>query len=185
MIKKFIILFFIIFSFSFSNYNDINDINDLTMTVHESTIQGSKKINKVYLIKYKLPDKLRKEMLEPKSHKGEIFIYKNDKKITYLPIFDEKIIDEASVDENIVSEFIKLFQKTYKKNPTFREKYNNSKKLLVKKDNLNIKILKFDIFSNYRMPVEMEIYDGDIFVGELKFYNVNINSGIKKSEFDI
>ncbi|MDP0493193.1 MAG: hypothetical protein Q7K48_02615 [Fusobacterium sp. JB021] len=185
MIKKIMFLFFTIFSFSFSKYNDINNIKDLTITVHEATMQGRKKTNKTYLIKYSLPDKLRKEMLEPKSHKGEIFIYKNNKKITYLPIFDEKIIDDASVDENMISEFITLFQRTYKKNDSFKEKYNNSKNLLVKKDNLNIKILKFKVFSNYRMPVEMEIYDNDIFIGELKFSNVKINSGINKSEFDI
>lgn len=185
MIKKIILLFLTIFTFSFSKYNDINNIKNLTMTVKESTIQGMKKTNKTYLIKYLLPDKLRKEMLEPKSHKGEIFIYKDNKKITYLPIFDEKIEEKASVDENMISEFIKLFQRTYKKSPSFKEKYDNSKNLIIKKDNLNIKILKFNVFSNYRIPVEMEIHDNDIFIGTLNFSNVTINSDIYKKEFDI
>lgn len=185
MIKKILILFLVIFSFSFSKYNDINNIKNLSITVKETTKQGKNTINKTYLIKYILPDKLKKEILEPSSHKGEIFIYKNNKKITYLPIFDEKIIDEATVDENIIGEFIKLFQRTYKKDSSFRNKYNSSKNLIIKKENLNIKILKFNVFSNYRIPTEMEIYDNDIFVGQLIFSNVKINSQIPKSEFDI
>lgn len=185
MIKKISVLFFIIFTFSFSKYNDITNIKNLSMKVEETTIQKKEKTKKTYLIKYLLPDKLKKEMLEPKSHRGEIFIYKNNKKITYLPIFDEKIEEQASIDENMISEFIKLFQRTYDKSSSFKEKYNTSKNLIIKKDNLNIKILKFNVFSNYRIPIEMEIYDNDIFVGTLKFSNVIINSGISKKEFDI
>lgn len=184
--KKIMLLFLIIFSFSFSKYNDISNIRSLVMSVKEDiNSKGKKNTSKIYLIKYNLPNELKKETLEPKTHKGEIFIYKNNKKITYLPILNEKIEEEASIDENQVSNFITFFQKKYKSDETFKKKYNISEKLIIKKENLNLEILEFKIFSNYKLPVIINIYENDMLIGTLTFSNIEINRAIPKSEFDI
>lgn len=184
--KKIMLLFLIIFNFSFSKYNDISNIKSLIMSVKEEVYtQGKKSTSKIYLIKYNLPDELKKETLEPKTHKGEIFIYKNSKKIIYLPILNEKIEEEASIDENQVSSFINFFQKKYKNDEIFQKKYNSSETLVIKKEYLNLEILEFKIFSNYKLPVKIKIYENDMLIGTLTFSNVEINKTIPKSEFDI
>ncbi|WP_027128829.1 hypothetical protein [Fusobacterium perfoetens] len=181
------LLFFIFISvFSFSeDYRDINNIKTLKMLVNEKNFNNNKSTEKTYDILYKLPNMLKKTMLEPKSHKGEIFIYKDNKKIVYLPIFNQLIEENNVEEENYIVDTITFFQKKYKNDSEFKKIYNTKNKFQVKKENLNLNILKMENIEGYRLPVEIKIYDKDILIAHLKLSNITINKNISESEFKI
>ena len=124
-------------------------------------------------------------MVEPKSHKGEIFIYKDNSKTVYLPIFDQVIKEEDIDEENFLVETIKYFQENYKKSSSFRKIYDTEKNFTVKKENLVFEILKMGEFDGYRLPVHLKIYDGKILLAELKISDIKVNINISESEFQI
>lgn len=184
--KILIVLYYIVlFSSLFGKNNDINTIKNLNMRVREINKYSGKNIEKIYNVKFILPDILKKEIIEPSKHKGEIFIYKGGKKITYLPIFDEKIEEEANIDENILSETIKLFQSEYKNNLEFKRDYDLGKKIKIKNRDYEIELDKYLNVSDYKIPTKINIYEDKNIVGEIYIETVKINTSIKKSEFEI
>ena len=84
--KKIILaIFFALCSFSFAEVKNISDIKSLDLIVREKTFINKRSEEKVYNIKYVVPNLLRKEMLEPQSHRGEVFVYADDtKKLIFL-----------------------------------------------------------------------------------------------------
>ncbi|NME36114.1 MULTISPECIES: hypothetical protein [Fusobacterium] len=181
------LLFFIFISiFSFSEESkDINTIKTLKMIVNEKSFNNNKSNEKTYDILYRLPNVLKKTMLEPKSHKGEIFLYKDNKKIVYLPIFDQVIEENNIEEENYIVDTITFFQKKYKDDSEFKKLYNTKNKFQVKKENLNLDILKMENIDGYKLPVEIKIYDKNILIAHLKLSNIVINKNISESEFKI
>ena len=90
-------IFFLMTIVSFSEDKNITLIKNLKLLVNEKTFVNNKATSKSYEVTYSLPDTLKKVMTEPKSHKGEIFIYKDNTKTVYLPIFDQ-VIKEDNID---------------------------------------------------------------------------------------
>lgn len=180
-----VLYYIVLFSSLFGKNNDINNIKNLDMRVREINKYSGKNIEKVYNVKFILPDILKKEIIEPSKHKGEIFIYKDGKKITYLPIFNEKIEEKANVDENILSETIKLFQSEYKNNLNFKKSYDLGKKIKMKNRNYEIELDKYLNVSDYKIPTKINIYEDKDIVGEIYIETVKVNTSIKKSEFEI
>ena len=124
-------------------------------------------------------------MLEPQSHRGEVFVYADDTKKTYLPVFDEVTEDKAVPEENLVIDTIVLLQNKDRKDEKFRKLYNNGKLVRIRNDNVIIEPQKMELIDNYYIPVFIKIFDGDILVAELKIENVKINSEISRKEFEL
>lgn len=185
MKKFFVFIYFLISIVSFSEDKNITLINTLKMIVNEKTYVNNKSTEKTYELVYLLPKTLKKVMVEPKSHKGEIFIYKDKTKIIYLPIFDQITREENSQEENFIVETIRFFQENYKKNNSFRKIYENEKSFRVSKENLKFEILKMEKVDGYKLPVYLKIYENDILLAELRLSEIKINEKISESEFDI
>lgn len=184
--KKIILsIFFVIFSFGFAKVNNISEIKTLDLIVQEKTFFSNKSEEKVYNIKYVIPNLMKKEMLEPKSHAGEIFVYANDVKKTYLPIFDQVIEDKALPEENLIIDTIALLQDKDKKDENFRKLYNSGKLVRIKNKNVTIEPKKTQLIDGYYIPVSIEIYDGDILAATLTLKNVKINQNIDRKEFEL
>lgn len=178
-------IFFLMTIISFGEEKNITFVKSLKLLVNEKTFVNSKTSVKSYELTYSLPNTLKKVMTEPKSHKGEIFIYKDNTKTVYLPIFDQVIKEDNIDEENFLVETIKYFQDNYKKSENFRKIYNSEKSFSVKKDNLVFDILKMEEFDGYRLPTHLKVFDGKILLAELKISDVMVNIQIKESEFEI
>lgn len=185
MKKLILAVFFMIFSLGFAEVKNISDIKTLDLIVREKTFFNKKSEEKVYSIKYVVPNLMRKEMLEPKSHQGEIFVYADDTKKTYLPVFDEVHEDKAQPEENLIIDTIVLLQNKDRKDEKFRKLYNSGKLVRIRNDNVRIEPQKMELIENYYIPVFIKIFDGDTLIAELKIENVKINREISKKEFEL
>lgn len=185
MKKLILVVFFMIFSLGFAEVKNISDIKTLDLIVREKTFFNKKSEEKVYSIKYVVPNLMRKEMLEPKSHQGEIFVYADDTKKTYLPVFDEVHEDKAQPEENLIIDTIVLLQNKDRKDEKFRKLYNSGKLVRIRNDNVRIEPQKMELIENYYIPVFIKIFDGDTLIAELKIENVKINREISKKEFEL
>lgn len=184
--KKLIIsLFFFICSFSFGEVKNISDIKTLDIIVKEKVFINKKSDEKIYNIKYVVPNLMRREVLEPKSHEGEIFVYADDTKKTYLPIFDEVIEDEAVPEENMVIDTIVLLQNKDRKDEKFRKLYNSGKLVRIRNDNVTIEPQKMELIDGYYIPVYIKIFDGETLAAEIEIENVKINTEIDRKEFEL
>ena len=190
--KKLILsLLFLICSLSFAETSkdvqvkNISDIKTLDLIVQEKTFLNKKSDEKVYNIKYIIPNMMRKEMLEPQSHKGEIFVYVDDTKKSYLPIFEQVLEDEAQPEENLIIDTIILLQNKDRKDEKFRKLYNSGKLVRIRNDNITIEPKKTELIDGYYIPVSMKILDGDTVVAELTLKDVKINQKIDRKEFEL
>lgn len=190
--KKLILsLLFLICSLSFAETSkdvqikNISDIKTLDLIVQEKTFLNKKSDEKVYNIKYVIPNMMRKEMLEPQSHKGEIFVYVDDTKKSYLPIFEQVLEDEAQPEENLIIDTIVLLQNKDRKDEKFRKLYNSGKLVRIRNDNITIEPKKTELIDGYYIPVSMKILDGDTVVAELTLKDVKINQKIDRKEFEL
>lgn len=179
------LIFFLISLLSFGIEKNLLSIKTLKLSVNEKTFSNNKTIEKSYDLVYSLPNTLKKVIKEPKTHKGEIFIYKDNIKLIYLPIFDQVTKEENVQEENFLVETIKFFQENYKNNKSFKEIYDNKKNFRIKKENLEFEILKMTETDGYRLPNHFKIYEGKNLLAELKVFDIKVNEKILESEFEI
>ncbi len=185
--KKTITFFLIFISLTFTSFasKDINEIKTLRMSIKEIGYMTNKKIEKAYNIVYSSPSSIKKIMLEPKSHKGETFIYKDGTKTVYLPIFNKTYIEEDSSDEHVMIDLFRFFQDNYKKNKEFKKFYSTKNSFKVKKENLNIEIIKMSEINDFRIPTKLKIYDGEILLLDLSVNYAKVNDIVPESEFSL
>lgn len=186
MKKILFFIFLLMFSMSFSKENKINNISEiktLELVVNEETFINTKSEKKLYTLKYVVPNFLKKEMIEPKSHKGEIFVYNNGIKETYLPIFDEVIRDEKAPEENFVIDTISLLQNKDKNDKSFRKLYNSGKNIQIRNNKILIKLENMVLVKNCYMPSQIRIFEGDSLIGKLMISDIKINEKIDEKEF--
>ncbi len=184
--KKIILaVFLIISSFALGEVKNISDIKTLDLVVKEKTFINKKSEEKIYNIKYVVPDLMRKEVLEPVSHRGEIFVYSDDTKKTYLPIFDQVTEEAAEPEENLVIDTIVLLQNKDRKDEKFRKLYNSGKLVRIRNDNVIIEPQKMELIDNYYIPVFIKIFDGEILAAEIRIQDVKINTEIDRKEFEL
>ncbi len=181
--KRILIISLFIFSSFFSYGAELNQIRNLTTKVSESLkINGKEKKSK-YNLFYIFPNFMRKEIIEPKFNKGEIYIYNQDKKIVYLPLFEQTTEEEIKDNENDILNTIKFILNKEKEDEKFKNDYYSKKvENIVLENNTLIKIDKLKMFNGYLLPTIFKIYDGDILVAELKIENYEVNSDIRIEE---
>lgn len=182
--KKFIILLFIfIQGLVFSTTKSLLDIKTLKFDVVEKTNVKSKKREISYKIDFMLPNKIKKEVTAPELNKGEIYLYdySANKKVVYLPMFNEvketQIIDE----ENRIIKAINKIIEEEKKNKEFSKNYNAKKpQSLNIDDQVIVDILSYVEVEGYILPEVVDIKDDGTKVGNIKISNIQINPKLEE-----
>ncbi len=185
--KKFIILLFIfIQGLVFSTTKSLSDIKTVKFDVVEKTTVKSKKKEISYKIDFELPNKIKKEVTAPELNKGEIYLYDYaaNKKVVYLPLFNEvkenKIID----DENRIIKAINKIVEEEKKNKDFSQKYYSKKPQSLNIDEqVSIDILSYIEVDGYIFPEVVEIKDKGTKVADIKISNLKINPILDSKTF--
>lgn len=182
MRKIIVVLYLIIVSIVFAKLNDISMLNDLSCEIVEKIYINSKTKERRYSIEYIAPDYLRKRMLFPEINKDEIYQYEKDNGFSYIPIFDEIVkLDEAEIGGFL--SIIELIKNSVEKNKKIRSLYYKKQlKELPYLENYKIKIKKYDIFSNYLLPVSLDIYEKNSKIMSLELKNIKVDSSLKRKD---
>ena len=182
--KKFLILLFILVQgLVFSATKTLSDIKTVKFDVVEKTTVKSKKKEISYKIDFELPNKIKKEVTAPELNKGEIYLYDYtaNKKVVYLPLFNEVKENEIVDDENRIIKAINKIIEEEKKNKNFSQKYYAKKPQSLNIDEqVSINILSYIEIDGYVFPEVVEIKDGGTKVGNIKISNIQINPKLEE-----
>ena len=185
--KKYLILLFILIQgLVFSATKSLSDIKTLKFDVVEKTNIKSKKREISYKIDFILPNKIKKEVTTPELNKGEIYIYdySKNKKVVYLPMFNEVKETQIVDDENRIIKAINKIIEEEKKNKNFSQKYYAKKPQSLNIDEqVSINILSYLEIDGYIFPETVEIKDGGTKVGDIKISNLKINPILDSKTF--
>ena len=177
--KKFLILLFILVQgLVFSATKTLSDIKTVKFDVVEKTTVKSKKKEISYKIDFELPNKIKKEVTAPELNKGEIYLYDYtaNKKVVYLPLFNEVKENEIVDDENRIIKAINKIIEEEKKNKEFSKNYNAKKPQSLNIDEqVTVDILSYIEVEGYILPEVVDIKDGGTKVGNIKINNIKIN----------
>ena len=182
--KKYLILLFILIQgLIFSATKSLSDIKTLRFDVVEKTNIKSKKREISYKIDFILPNKIKKEVIAPELNKGEIYIYdySKNKKVVYLPMFNEVKETQIVDDENRIIKAINKIIEEEKKNKEFSKNYNAKKPQNLNIDEqVTVDILSYIEVEGYILPEVVDIKDGGTKVGNIKISNIQINPKLEE-----
>ena len=182
--KKYLILLFILIQgLIFSATKSLSDIKTLRFDVVEKTNIKSKKREISYKIDFILPNKIKKEVIAPELNKGEIYIYdySENKKVVYLPIFNEVKETQIVDDENRIIKAINKIIEEEKKNKEFSKNYNAKKPQNLNIDEqVTVDILSYIEVEAYILPEVVDIKDSGTKVGNIKISNLQINPKLEE-----
>ena len=182
--KKYLILLFILIQgLVFSVTKSLSDIKTLKFDVVEKTNIKSKKREISYKIDFILPNKIKKEVTTPELNKGEIYIYdySKNKKVVYLPMFNEVKETQIVDDENRIIKAINKIIEEEKKNKEFSKNYNAKKPQSLNIDEqVTVDILSYIEVEGYILPEVVDIKDSGTKVGNIKISNLQINPKLEE-----
>ena len=182
--KKYLILLFILIQgLVFSATKSLSDIKTLKFDVVEKTNIKSKKREISYKIDFILPNKIKKEVTAPELNKGEIYIYdySKNKKVVYLPMFNEVKETQIVDDENRIIKAINKIIEEEKKNKEFSKNYNAKKPQSLNIDEqVTVDILSYTEVEGYILPEVVDIKDSGTKVGNIKISNLQINPKLEE-----
>ena len=182
--KKYLILLFILIQgIVFSATKSLSDIKTLKFDVVEKTNIKSKKREISYKIDFILPNKIKKEVTAPELNKGEIYIYEysKNKKVVYLPMFNEVKETQIVDDENRIIKAINKIIEEEKKNKEFSKNYNAKKPQSLNIDEqVTVDILSYIEVEGYILPEVVDIKDSGTKVGNIKISNLQINPKLEE-----
>ena len=182
--KKYLILLFILIQgLIFSATKSLSDIKTLRFDVVEKTNIKSKKREISYKIDFILPNKIKKEVTAPELNKGEIYIYdySQNKKVVYLPMFNEVKETQIVDDENRIIKAINKIIEEEKKNKEFSKNYNAKKPQSLNIDEqVTVDILSYIEVEGYILPEVVDIKDSGTKVGNIKISNLQINPKLEE-----
>ena len=182
--KKYLILLFILIQgLIFSATKSLSDIKTLKFDVVEKTNIKSKKREISYKIDFILPNKIKKEVTAPELNKGEIYIYdySKNKKVVYLPMFNEVKETQIVDDENRIIKAINKIIEEEKKNKEFSKNYNAKKPQNLNIDEqVTVDILSYIEVEGYILPEVVDIKDSGTKVGNIKISNLQINPKLEE-----
>lgn len=182
--KKYLILLFILIQgLVFSATKSLSDIKTLKFDVVEKTNIKSKKREISYKIDFILPNKIKKEVTAPELNKGEIYIYdySKNKKVVYLPMFNEVKETQIVDDENRIIKAINKIIEEEKKNKEFSKNYNAKKPQSLNIDEqVTVDILSYIEVEGYILPEVVDIKDSGTKVGNVKISNLQINPKLEE-----
>ena len=182
--KKYLILLFILIQgLVFSATKSLSDIKTLKFDVVEKTNIKSKKREISYKIDFILRNKIKKEVTAPELNKGEIYIYdySKNKKVVYLPMFNEVKETQIVDDENRIIKAINKIIEEEKKNKEFSKNYNAKKPQSLNIDEqVTVDILSYIEVEGYILPEVVDIKDSGTKAGNIKISNLQINPKLEE-----
>lgn len=182
--KKYLVLLFILIQgLVFSATKSLSDIKTLKFDVVEKTNIKSKKREISYRIDFILPNKIKKEVTAPELNKGEIYIYdySKNKKVVYLPMFNEVKETQIVDDENRIIKAINKIIEEEKENKEFSKNYNAKKPQSLNIDEqVTVDILSYTEVEGYILPEVVDIKDSGTKVGNIKISNLQINPKLEE-----
>ena len=182
--KKFLILLFILVQgLVFSATKTLSDIKTVKFDVVEKTTVKSKKKEISYKIDFELPNKIKKEVTAPELNKGEIYLYDytENKKVVYLPLFNEVKENKIVDDENRIIKAINKIIEEEKKNKEFSKNYNAKKPQSLNIDEqVTVDILSYIEVEGYILPEVVDIKDNGTKIGNIKISNLQINPKLEE-----
>ena len=182
--KKYLILLFIfIQGLVFSATKSLSDIKTVKFDVVEKTTVKSKKKEISYKVDFELPNKIKKEVTAPELNKGEIYLYDYtaNKKVVYLPLFNEVKENKIVDDENRIIKAINKIIEEEKKNKEFSKNYNAKKPQSLNIDEqVTVDILSYTEVEGYILPEVVDIKDSGTKVGNIKISNLQINPKLEE-----
>ena len=182
--KKYLILLFILIQgLIFSATKSLSDIKTLKFDVVEKNNIKSKKREISYKIDFILPNKIKKEVTAPELNKGEIYIYdySKNKKVVYLPMFNEVKETQIVDDENRIIKAINKIIEEEKENKEFSKNYNAKKPQSLNIDEqVTVDILSYIEVEGYILPEVVDIKDSGTKVGNIKISNLQINPKLEE-----
>lgn len=196
MKKIILILLFLILCLNIYS-NDFKKIDTFNMTINEKRNINNKLKEKKYVLKSILPDIILQEIISPKVNQGEKHLYKNNKKIVYIPMFDQKIEEDYSQEENYIIKLIKDLKKVDFDKHENGEVIFDNKIIKIDIESLTIEEIVYNetekvVFENYTMtkegisfPFFIKVYDGENVISELIIESIDINVEFSETEFDI
>ncbi len=177
--------------------NDFNKIKTFKMQIKETRQLNNTAKEKKYTLKAILPNLIVKEIILPHINEGEKYIYRNNKKIVYIPMFDQRIEEEISEEENYIIKLISdLKEVDFEKVDNNQFIYGGKLFVINEKEKCIEEIVYSDsekvIFSEYKklndkikFPHKIEVYDGKNVISELIIEKVEINLELADDEFEI
>lgn len=182
--KKYLILLFIfIQGLVFSATKSLSDIKTVKFDVVEKTTVKSKKKEISYKVDFELPNKIKKEVTAPELNKGEIYLYDYtaNKKVVYLPLFNEVKENKIVDDENRIIKAINKIIEEEKKNKEFSKNYNAKKPQSLNIDEqVTVDILSYIEVEGYILPEVVDIKDNGTKIGNIKISNLQINPKLEE-----
>lgn len=174
------VLFLLIFCFGIFS-KSFESIETLNSIVNEKTYINGQWREKKYYITLVYPNKVYKEILEPKLNLGEKIIYIENYKWVYYPIFDELYKEKLDGEENYILSALKnikegIGNKTYEENRIINLDLNKEIKLTFD---------KYILVDNIEFSTEIRVYEENILIAILCFENLEINKNYNDNLFDI
>lgn len=165
-------------------------IESVYLKVEEKSYINNKKKEKNYTVKAKLPDMMYKEVEKPLINKGEIYIYKGNKKTVYLPKLKQTLEKDLDNEENYIMMVINDIKEVAKVkiiDNRFEDVqkvvyFNNKNQQITKIDYKDDLSIIFDEYNN-EFPSKFSVYDAKNLVAEIRFLEVNTNVRYNDAEF--
>lgn len=185
--RKCIIAFLVIFSNFSYGIKDLKTMVTLKFNTEEIQIINGKEKTIIYEINIDFPNKIRKEITFPELNKGEIYIYDGEKKVTYLPIFDEYREDKVDRTENKIIQTINKIRNLENTSSTKKEYQAKKLQTLYIDDDkkIEIEIKEYLDQDGYILPKKIEIKDSGIKIGTVKIKDVQINTKLDYTIFKL
>lgn len=179
-------LLFVINIITLASTKTLSDIESFQFNVREMTVINGKNRTKDYSVKGVLPDLIKKVILFPEENKGEIYIYNKNKKIIYLPLFEQSYEEELDEEENYIIKVIRDIKEKEQKDTKFKKDFYSGKiKELKYESGLKIVFERLEDINGYYFPVQITVYDGKSKISEVMLKEIIINPKFQSEEFKI
>lgn len=162
----------------------ISAIKTLELQVSETIRTNKSENTSTYVIKYKLPDSVRKEMLTPELNKGELYVYSKGKKLTWLPLFKQKKVETIPEGEDKIIDILRYIFRMEKEDAAFRKEYYAGKLKGVKLgEKTTIQFSGYTLCDGYLFPLRFTVLEKTATVGEIKITSVKTDPKFDEKEF--
>lgn len=186
--KKFMLIVLMLLSSFVYAAKDLSTLKTLKFEAEEKQITNGKEKILRYLVQIEFPDKIRKEIIFPELNKGEIYIYQGNKKLVYLPIFDEHKESEIDRNENRIIQAINKLKDLESNSPSFKKEYHQKKlkSFYIDDDKIvSAHIKEYFEEGNYILPRTIEVKEDDINLGTVILKNVESNPRLDEENFKL
>ncbi|EHO17902.1 hypothetical protein HMPREF9466_02738 [Fusobacterium necrophorum subsp. funduliforme 1_1_36S] len=166
-------------------YKPLEQVKKFSFEVTEINYIGkNKKI--LYFVQMSLPHVFKKEILFPDLNKGEIYLYKENMKTVYLPMFEQKKTMKLEKEELQVLDVIKILAKQLSTDMAFRKEYYDKKNVeFILNENYKAVIQSYSEIDQYLFPKKWLLEEKGQKILELTLSKIEINPNFTERDFQV